>query len=343
MIGDVSVYKKKVEAVKKDPKDTYEQALTLLKKAGHFVYEQVRERVRTGIVGFDWLLGGGLPSGKIVEVYGFEHSGKSTFAAEAAKAVQAIGKRVLYIDFEHAVDYTYFKRIGVDMENDKLWLFDQPFCLEDGMQVAIDLVSTGEIGLLIVDSVAAMTPKAELEGEMADQQIGLQARLMGKALRKLTGLLNTRNTIALFINQQRDRIGPDARWNPTTQPGGRALKFFASVRIELKRIGKSEEEQQGSRHRALLKKQKCAVNQRGVVEFEIGPAGIDRLKHLKQCLLTTGTVENRAGSYFFGDKKLARGDLEFENFLAEKDKSAYLVDALMKKWVPDTTFDVEEE
>jgi len=279
------------------------------------------ERVPTGIVGVDWVLGGGFPRGKIVEIFGFEGSAKSTLLAETVKAFQEAGHLTVYLDYEHAVDLSWFKKIGVELENDGLWLFDQPFSLESGTDAALALVATGKVGLLVIDSVAAMAPQAELDGSMEDATVALQARLMGKFLRKLAGVLSKTGTCAVFVNQLRDRIGWDAKYKPTVTPAGRALKFYAKIRAEMKRVGEPKttgEKETGSLHRMTLRKQHLGPVQSATTEFEVGPMGIDRAAHLSRCLLDVGLVTKRGENYTFVADDVTCGDeTAYRNWVAE--------------------------
>jgi recombination protein RecA len=314
----------------------YDALKHLRKKEGMFLetYEEI-SRLPTEVVGFDWLLGGGVPLGRIVEIFGLEGSGKTTVAAEIAKTFQRSGRRVIYLDYEHSVDLQWFSKLGVDCSDDSdRWLFEQPMCLEEGMDAVIKLVATGGIGLVIFDSVASMAPKAEVEGQVVDNSIGLQARKMGQSLRSLVGLLGKHDTTALFINQLRFRIGSFSTYNPYITPGGLSLKFHSSVRLELKKLKKPT-------HRAKLVKQKTAPLQIGQVEFDITKDGIDHEQHLISCLVKT-VVKNKAGSYFFEGEKIARGEEELTQYVKDDEHKQMLVTALMAFW-DETHGDVKEE
>lgn len=286
--------------------ENYELALNFIKKQEYNHQIEEVKRLKTDIVGIDWLFGGGVPYGRIVEIFGGEGSGKSTLCLEIAKVFQSLGKCVLYADFEHTLDLSYIRNIGLNVDSTKLWICHQPYCLEFGADAIIKLVETGRIGLVIIDSVPSMVPKDELEGKMVDTTVALQARLLAKLLRRLVGLLSRTQTTVLFINQVRDRIGWDARWNPITTPGGRALKFYASVRLELK-LRKSDEDG-ASGHRVFLRKQKTSSLQSGAVEFSINKRGIDKMEHFKTCLLNLGIVKIRTGVYHVDEIKIGRED-----------------------------------
>jgi len=306
--------------------------LNYLKKKGMFCIGKVDiERIKTGIVGVDYLMGGGVPEGRIVEVYGDIQAGKTTFAIEVAKAFQQLGSRVVYLDFEHSVDLAYARSIGLNLDD---ILFDQPFSLELGIDAALSLIKTGKVGLLIVDSVAAMVPEAELKGDMGDSTVALQARQMGKMFRKLTGLLKKKKCTALFLNQLRQNIGYDSMYNKTFTPGGKALKFYASVRLEMRLV--SKEEDGSSVHRMTLKKQKTGPLMSGTIEFAIDKLGIRRLDHLIRCLENLQVVKKtEAGKYIDANSKelLAGNTEDFIQFLDENSKKReILISKLFKIW-----------
>src|SRR5271163_4513390 len=216
------------------------------------------EAISTGAMALDMALGiGGLPRGRVVEIYGPESSGKSTLALHVVAEAQRNGGICAYIDAEHAMDPVYARAIGVDIDE---LLISQPDTGEQALEIADMLIRSGAIDVLVVDSVAALTPRAEIEGEMGDSHVGLQARLMSQALRKLTGTLSKSDTIAIFINQLREKIGV-LYGSPETTPGGRALKFYASIRLDIRRIEsiKSGAEVTGNRTRVKVVKNKCVA------------------------------------------------------------------------------------
>lgn len=227
----------------------------------------------TGSIALDWVFGGGLAGGRIYELYGTEGSGKTTAALTVAKAVQKRGRPVFYIDFEHALDTDYARgTLGVSL-NPGLWLLVQPNTAEAGLDMAIEMVDQFSAGLVIVDSVAAMVPKAEFEGDVGDLQVGAQARVMGKAMRKLTGVAHRNDTVIIFINQVRDKIGGFGFGDPTTTPGGRALKFFASGRIQMKKFKTLDD---GVLIQVQIKKSKITSSQKRKAKFTIrSGVGVD--------------------------------------------------------------------
>jgi recombination protein RecA len=265
--------------------------------------------IPTGSPSLNIALGvGGIPRGRIIEVYGAESSGKTTLALHIVAEIQKRNSNnaAAYIDAEHALDPEYAKKLGVNV---KELLISQPDNGEQALEIVEALVKSGAVSLIIVDSVAALTPLAEIEGEMHDQQIGLQARLMSKALRKLTALTSKVNTTILFINQTRMQIATMGYGNPETTPGGKALKFYTSVRIELKRIAqiKKGEDVVGNRVRAKVVKNKVAAPFK-IAEFDIMyNEGISYSKDLLNLGLKYGLVKKTGTTYFFNDLKLGVG------------------------------------
>lgn len=263
--------------------------------------------VSTGSFSLDLALGvGGFPQGRIVEVFGPESSGKSTLALHAIAEVQKRSGRAAYIDAEHALDPSYAKRVGVKVDD---LLISQPDSGEEALNILESLVRSGIIDVVVVDSVAALTPQAEIEGEMGAQFIGLQARLMSQALRKITALADKSNTLIIFINQIRERIGMMGYGDPTTTPGGRALKFYASVRIELKRIAqiKKGEEVVGNRTRAKVAKNKVAPPFR-IAEFDIMYGeGISYEGDVLAMGIKENVVKKTGNTYSFEGEKLGVG------------------------------------
>ena len=272
-----------------------------------FVKKVDTDVVSTGSFSLDLALGvGGLPIGRIVEIYGPESSGKSTMALHVIAEVQKKGGKVAYIDAEHAMDPDYAKKLGVKIED---LLISQPDCGEDALNILESLVHSGIISAVIIDSVAALTPRAEIEGEMGAQFIGLQARMMSQALRKITALADRSKTLIVFINQLRDKIGMMGYGEPTTTPGGRALKFYASVRIDLRRIAqiKKGEKVVGNRTRAKVAKNKVAPPFK-IAEFDIMYGeGISYEGDVLNMGIKSGVVKKTGNTYSFEDEKLGVG------------------------------------
>ena len=254
------------------------------------------EAISTGSIGIDIALGiGGMPKGRIVEIYGPESSGKTTLALSVIAQAQKKGGTCAFIDAEHALDPSYAKKIGVDIEN---LLISQPDAGEQALEITDTLVRSGAIDVLVVDSVAALVPKAELEGEMGDQHMGLQARLMSQALRKLTATVSRSNTLVIFINQIRMKLGV-MFGSPETTTGGNALKFYASVRIDIRSIGKIKDKEDiiGTQTRVKIVKNKVAPPFK-VVDFDIMYGeGISKTGELIDLGIKSGIVE-KAGAWF---------------------------------------------
>ncbi len=272
--------------------------------------------VSTGSLGLDIALGiGGLPRGRVIEVYGPESSGKTTLALHAVAEVQKKGGIAAYVDAEHALDPVYAKKLGVDIDE---LLISQPDTGEQALEITDTLVRSGGVDIVVVDSVAALTPKAELEGEMGDQLPGLQARLMSQALRKLTGSIARSNTIVLFINQIRMKIGV-MFGSPETTTGGNALKFYASVRLDIRRIGsiKDRDEIVGNQTRVKVVKNKVAPPFKQV-EFDIMYGkGISKTGELLDLGVKAGVVE-KSGSWFsFDNMRIGQGREAARNFLEQ--------------------------
>jgi recombination protein RecA len=287
------------------------------------------DAVSTGSLGLDIALGiGGLPRGRVVEVYGPESSGKTTLALHVVAEIQKKGGIAAYIDAEHAMDPGYAKKLGVDIDE---MLISQPDTGEQALEICDTLVRSGGVDIVVIDSVAALTPKAELEGEMGDSLPGLQARLMSQALRKLTGSISKSNTIVLFINQIRMKIGV-MFGNPETTTGGNALKFYASVRLDIRRIGsiKDREETVGNQTRVKVVKNKVAPPFKQV-EFDIMYGqGISKTGELLDLGVKAGVVE-KSGSWFSCDgDRIGQGREAAKNFLAEHKDIADKIESAVR-------------
>ncbi len=274
------------------------------------------ETISTGSLGLDAALGvGGLPRGRVVEIFGPESSGKTTLTLHAIAQAQKQGGHCAFIDAEHAFDPSYAKRLGVVLED---LLISQPDCGEQALEIAGQLVRSGAITLIVIDSVAALTPKAEIEGEMGDSHMGLQARLMSQALRKLTSVTHKQNTTVVFINQLRQKIGV-VFGNPETTPGGQALKFYASVRLDIRRTGqiKQGEEIVGSRVRVKVVKNKCAPPFRQA-EFEVSYGkGINRVGECIDMGTTLGLLEKSGNWYVLDGERIGNGRERACGYLSE--------------------------
>ncbi|MFL5114523.1 MAG: recombinase RecA [Microvirga sp.] len=274
------------------------------------------ETVSTGSLGLDIALGvGGLPRGRVIEIYGPESSGKTTLALHVIAEAQRTGGVCAFVDAEHALDPIYARKLGVNLDD---LLISQPDTGEQGLEIADTLVRSGAIDVLVVDSVAALTPKAELDGEMGDVQPGLQARLMSQALRKLTHNLNRSRTICIFINQLREKIGV-MFGSPEVTPGGRALKFYSSVRLDIRRIESIKDgvEVVGSRTRVKVVKNKVAPPFRQA-EFDIMYGkGISREGSLLDIGVDLGIVKKSGAWYTYEGEQLGQGRENAKAFLAE--------------------------
>jgi recombination protein RecA len=279
------------------------------------------ETVSTGSLGLDIALGiGGLPRGRVVEVYGPEASGKTTICLHVIAEAQKVGGTCAFVDAEHALDPTYAKKLGVNIDD---LLISQPDTGEQGLEITDTLVRSGAIDVVVIDSVAALVPKAELEGEMGDQMPGLQARLMSQALRKLTASISRSRCMVIFTNQIRSKIGV-MFGSPETTSGGNALKFYASVRLDVRRIGqiKDKEEVVGNQTRVKVVKNKVAPPFR-VVEFDVMYGqGVSKTGELIDLGLRAGVVE-KSGSWFsYKDTRIGQGRENAKNYLAQNPEVA---------------------
>ncbi|MGH9171247.1 MAG: recombinase RecA [Acidimicrobiales bacterium] len=290
------------------------------------------DAISTGAMALDLALGiGGLPRGRIVEVYGPESSGKSTLALHVVAEAQRNGGICAYIDAEHALDPVYAKAIGVDI--DELFI-SQPDTGEQGLEIADMLIRSGAIDVVVIDSVAALTPRAEIEGDMGDTHMGLQARLMSQALRKLTGTLSKSNTIAVFINQLREKIGV-VYGSPEVTPGGRALKFYASVRLEIRRVEsiKDGAEMTGNRTRVKVVKNKCAPPFRSA-EFDIMYGkGISREGSILDVAVDFGIVKKSGAWYTYEGEQLGQGRENAKQFLRSTPEMMIELDERIRELV----------
>jgi recombination protein RecA len=274
------------------------------------------DAVSTGSLGLDIALGiGGLPRGRVIEVYGPESSGKTTLALHVVAEIQKKGGTAAYVDAEHALDPVYAQKLGVDINE---MLISQPDTGEQALEITDTLVRSGGVDIVVIDSVAALTPKAELEGEMGDSLPGLQARLMSQALRKLTGSISKSNTIVLFINQIRMKIGV-MFGNPETTTGGNALKFYSSVRLDIRRIGaiKDRDEVIGNQTRVKVVKNKVAPPFKQV-EFDIMyGVGISKVGELVDLGVKAGIVEKSGSWYSYDGARIGQGRESAKTFLTD--------------------------
>jgi recombination protein RecA len=288
------------------------------------------DAVSTGSLGLDIALGiGGLPRGRVIEIYGPESSGKTTLALHAVAEVQKKGGIAAYIDAEHALDPAYAKKLGVDIDE---MLISQPDTGEQALEIADTLVRSGGIDIVVIDSVAALTPKAEREGEMGDQLPGLQARLMSQALRKLTGSISKSNSIVVFINQIRIKIGV-MFGNPETTSGGNALKFYASVRLDIHRIGaiQDREEVVGNQTRVKVVKNKVAPPFKEV-EFDIiYGAGISKVGELIDLGVRANIVEKSGSWYSYDGNRIGQGRENAKQFLSQNGDIANRIEAHVRQ------------
>ena len=307
-------------------------------KLGDSAIESI-ESISTGSLGLDIALGiGGLPKGRVIEIYGPESSGKTTLAIHAIAEAQKKGGIAAFIDAEHAFDKYYAKKLGVDVEN---LLISQPDNGEQALEIADNLIRSGAIDIIVIDSVAALVPKAEIEGEMGDSKMGLQARLMSQALRKLTGTISKTGCCCIFINQLREKIGV-MFGNPETTTGGNALKFYASVRLDIRRISqiKESDEVSGNRVKVKIVKNKVAPPFR-IAEFDIMfGQGISKAGEIIDLGVEYDIIK-KSGSWFsYGDTKLGQGRDGVKQIILDNPD---LMDELEAKIRAVVTGDVLEE
>ena len=280
------------------------------------------ESISTGSLGLDLALGvGGLPKGRVIEIYGPESSGKTTLTLHAIAECQKAGGVCAFIDAEHALDVIYAKNLGVDTDN---LLVSQPDFGEQALEILETVIRSGAVNLVVVDSVAALTPKVEIDGDMDDQQVGVQARLMSKALRKVTGLLNKMNCTVIFINQIRMKIGMTGYGSPETTTGGNALKFYSSVRLDIRRIAtlKQGENSIGNRVKVKVVKNKVAAPFKQA-EFDIMfGEGISKMGELVDYGVKLDIID-KAGAWFsYGDSKIGQGKENAKVFLKDNQEIA---------------------
>ena len=304
------------------------------------------DTISTGSLALDAALGvGGVPRGRVVEIYGPESSGKTTLATHIIAEAQKLGGNCAFIDAEHALDATYAGKLGVDLEN---LLISQPDTGEDALNICDTLVRSGALDVIVIDSVAALVPRAELEGDMGDSHMGLQARLMSQALRKLTGSINRTKTVLIFINQIREKIGV-MFGSPETTTGGRALKFYATIRLDIRRIGAIKEgtEVVGNRTRVKVVKNKVAPPFR-FAEFDIiYGIGISFLGELVDIAVENDILTKSGSWYAYGDVKVGQGRDSAKLWLEENDAAreeiVHRVKDALGMFVVDESTDVVSE
>lgn len=300
------------------------------------------DAIPTGAVNLDIALGiGGIPRGRVVEIYGPESSGKTTLALHIVSEAQKLGDTCAFIDAEHALDAEYAKNLGVNVDE---LILSQPDTGEAGLDIAESLVRSGAVGLIVVDSVAALVPKAEIEGEMGDSHMGLQARLMSQALRRLTGIISKSNTTVVFINQLREKIGV-MFGSPETTTGGRALKFYSSVRLDIRRIKTITEGDNsiGSRTRVKIVKNKVAPPFK-IVEFDIMYGkGISKTGVLLDTAVDLDIVEKAGSWYSYGDERLGQGREKVKTMLEENPELVKDIDQKVREAFKAETEELAEE
>ncbi|HAA95502.1 MAG: recombinase RecA [SAR202 cluster bacterium] len=308
-------------------------------RLGEIGRDLTSESIPTGSLAVDIALGiGGIPRGRVTEIFGAESAGKSTMAIHIMAETQRLGGIAAYIDVEHALDPVYAKNCGLDLDS---LLIAQPDSAEQALDITEQLVRSGAVDAVVVDSVAALVPQAEIEGDMGDTHVGLQARLMSQALRKLTSTIHRSKTAVLFINQLREKIGV-TYGSPEVTPGGRALKFYSSVRIDLRRVEsiKQGSEVIGNRVRARIVKNKVAAPFR-VAEFDIMfNLGISKMGDLLEIGVDQGIVKKSGAFYSYGDTKLGQGRENSKEFLIQHPEIAASVEGRIRG--PNGTGNIEE-
>ena len=296
------------------------------------------ECIPSGSIALDMALGGGYPKGRIIEIYGPESSGKTTLTLHAVAEIQRSGGTAAFVDAEHALDPVYAQRIGVDVES---LLVSQPDNGEQALEITETLIRSGAVDLIVVDSVAALTPRAELEGDMGDAHMGLQARLMSQALRKLTGAISRSHTTVIFTNQLREKIGV-MFGNPETTTGGKALKFYASIRMEVRRTGqiKDSDNVTGNQTKVKVVKNKIAPPFR-TAEFDIMyNEGISQSGSTLDVAVEMGLV-NKAGAWFsYGDEKIGQGRESAKKFLQDNPKIMAEINKKIRESKKDVPFEI---
>ena len=300
------------------------------------------DAIPTGALNLDAAVGvGGIPRGRITEIYGPESSGKTTLALHVAANAQRLGGVAAFIDAEHALDVEYAKKLGVDVEN---LLVSQPDTGEEALEIAEILVRSSAVEVIVVDSVAALVPKAEIEGDMGDSHMGLQARLMSQALRKLAGSINRSRTSVIFINQLREKIGV-MFGNPETTTGGRALKFYSSVRLDVRRIGavKERDEITGSRVRVKVVKNKVAPPFRQA-EFDIMfNEGISHIALLVDMAVEAGIIEKSGAWYSYGKERVGQGRENAKLYLKDHPETTAEIETRIKEYLGIPSLPVQEQ
>ena len=346
---------KKEKMEKNDKKAALDIALSSIEKdhgkgavmrLGELSNSLTTESISTGSLAVDLALGtGGIPRGRVTEIFGAESAGKSTLAIHLMSETQKAGGVAAYIDVEHALDPTYAGNCGLDLDG---LLIAQPDSAEQALDITEQLVRSGAIDAIVVDSVAALVPQAEIEGDMGDTHVGLQARLMSQALRKLTSTIHKSKTAVVFINQLREKVGV-SYGSPEVTPGGRALKFYSSVRIDLRRVEsiKQGSEIIGNRVRARIVKNKVAAPFR-VAEFDIMfNHGISRMGDLLEIGAARGIIKKSGAFYSYGETRLGQGRENAKDFLQQHPEIAESVEnrirANSETEVPDSTPELEED